>query len=85
VWQVYGPTGIYVDINTSAAHLTGVPVYVTSLGGVNSHWATAGATSIYSATATGFRIYVKWLDNSPLTPAAANSAQWHINWIAMEV
>ncbi len=84
-WQVYSPTGIFLDVNTTAGKLTGTPVYVTSIGGNSSHWATTGATSIYSATATGFRVYVKWSDNNPLTPATANGFQWHINWIAMEV
>jgi hypothetical protein len=84
-WQVYVATGIVLDVDTSAAHLTGTPVYVTSIGGTSSQWSTTGATSIYQPTATGFRVYVKWSDNSPLTPAQANAFQWHINWIAMEV
>lgn len=86
-WQPYqgGNTGIFVDVNTSAAQLTGTPVYVTSLGGNNAHWATTGATSIYLPTATGFRVYVRRWDSTPITPAQANGWQWHINWIAMEV
>lgn len=85
-WQQYpGGAGIFVDVNTTAAHLTGTPVYVTSIGGTSHHWATTGATSIYSATATGFRVYVRYADGGPLTPAVANGFQWHINWIAMEV
>jgi acetyl-CoA carboxylase carboxyltransferase component len=84
-WQVYASNGIFLDVNTTAAHLTGTPVYVTSIGGTSSHWATTGATSIYFATATGFRVYVRWVDNAPITPATANGFQWHINWIAMEV
>ncbi|HEY0405287.1 MAG TPA: hypothetical protein VGC89_06150 [Pyrinomonadaceae bacterium] len=84
-WVVYGPSGIYVDVNTSSAHLNGVPVYVTSIGGTSNQWSTTGATSIYSATATGFRVYVRYADGGPLTPAVANGFQWHINWIAMEV
>ena len=87
-WQQYpGGAGIFVDVNTTAANLTGTPVYVTSLGGLSNHWATTGASSVYNATATGFRIYVRWANGNPLTPANANQAawQWHINWIAMEV
>lgn len=84
-WQVYNPNGIVLDVNTTAAHLTGAPVYVTSIGGTSNHWATTGATSIYSATATGFRVYVRYADGGPITPAQANGWQWHINWIAMEV
>jgi len=84
-WMVFNGMGIYVDVNTTSAMLTGMPVYVTSIGGNSSHWATTGATSIYQPTATGFRVYVRWVDYSALTPAQANSLQWHINWIAMDV
>jgi hypothetical protein len=87
-WQQYtGSPGIFVDVNTTAANLTGTPVYVTSIGGNSSHWATNGASSVYSATATGFRVYVRFFDGRPLSPSDANQVgwQWHINWIAMEV
>lgn len=87
-WQPYlgGTGGIFVDVNTSGAQLTGTPVYVTSIGGNSHHWATTGATSVYLATATGFRVYVRWEGaRGPLTPDIANGHQWHINWIAMEV
>ncbi len=63
---------------------------MTSIGGTSSHWATVGATSVYPIpsstvpTATGFRIYIRWVDNSPLTPAQANGFGWHINWIGYE-
>lgn len=84
-WQVYSPTGIMVNVDTTSGKFSSVPVYITSIGGNSSHWATTGATSVYLPTTTGFRVYVKWSDNSPLTPAQANSFQWHINWIGMEL
>jgi zinc metalloprotease ZmpB len=84
-WQPYGGnTGIYLDIDTSACKFTTTPRYFASLGGNSSHWATTGATSIYSPTPNGFRVYVRWSDGSALTPAQANSFQWHINWLAVE-
>src|ERR1700726_1890841 len=87
-WQQYEPpppyNGIFVDVDTSAAGFDTPPVYITSLGGNGSHWATTGATYISFATATGFRVYVRWYDGSPLTPAEANSDGWCINWIGME-
>src|SRR5438105_15297019 len=82
-WVVYSPTGIYVDVNTSSAGFTTTPVYVTSLAGNSSHWATTGASSVYNPTPTGFRVYVRWVDNSPLTPATANGFQWRISWVGM--
>ncbi|MEG4631273.1 hypothetical protein QUB56_16980 [Microcoleus sp. AR_TQ3_B6] len=83
-WMLYSATGIYVDVNTSTGKFSSTPVYITSLGGTSNHWATTGATSIYSPTATGFRVYVKWSDSSPLTVAQANTNGWHINWIGIE-
>jgi len=80
-WQPF-PGGIFVDVNTTFAGFTKTPLYITSLGGNGYHWATAGATSIYEPTPTGFRVYVRWLNGDPLTPAFANQYGWHINWIA---
>ena len=83
-WQAYGTTGVYLDVDTSAGKFATTPKYITSIGGNSSHWATTGATSIYSATPTGFRVYVRWSDGSALTPAQANSFQWHINWLGVD-
>jgi hypothetical protein len=84
-WQPYtGNTGVYLDVDTSAGKFTSTPHYFVTLGGNSSHWATTGATSIYNATPTGFRVYVRWSDGSALTPAQANSSQWHINWLGVE-
>jgi hypothetical protein len=84
-WQVYGATGIFVDVDTRAAGFTQTPVYVTSIGGNSSHWATIGGSSVYSASNVGFRIYVRWADNSALAPATANQNAWHIEWIGVQV
>src|SRR4028119_452626 len=83
-WQQYdGPeAGVFVDVDTSSAGFTTTPIYITSLGGISHHWNTTGATSIYTPTPTGFRVYVRFPSGSPLTPALANQYQWHINWIA---
>lgn len=84
-WQTYGVnTGVYLDVDTSAGKFTITPNYLTSLGGNSSHWAATGATAIYNATPTGFRVYVRWSNGSTLTPAQANSFQWHINWLGIE-
>jgi zinc metalloprotease ZmpB len=84
-WQPYsGNTGVYLDVNTSSGKFTTTPRYFATLGGNSSHWATTGATSIYSATPDGFRVYVRWSDGSALTPAQANSFQWHITWLGVE-
>jgi hypothetical protein len=84
-WQPYaGNTGVYLNVDTSAGKFTTTPTYFTSLGGNSSHWATTGVTSIYNATPTGFRVFVRWSDGSALTPAQANAFQWHVNWLGVE-
>ncbi|MDU9050624.1 MAG: hypothetical protein Q3M30_17390 [Candidatus Electrothrix sp. Rat3] len=87
-WVQYGgdaKTGVYVDIDTSAAQFTKNPVYTTAIGGNSHHWETTGASSVYSATATSFRVYVQWSKrDTPLTPEVTNGYKWHINWIGME-
>ncbi len=74
-WIQYPPHGIYVDIDTSAAGFTRTPVYITSIDGEGFHWTTKGASSIYKASSTGFRIYI-WKDTledgADLTPEYAN-------------
>ena len=83
-WQVYSPNGVFVDVDTKAAGFTATPVYVACIGGNSSHWATTGGSSVYSASNVGFRIYVKWSDNSALVPATANANGWHILWIGIQ-
>ncbi|MFJ9028731.1 hypothetical protein ACIRQP_09425 [Streptomyces sp. NPDC102274] len=83
-WKVYSPTGIYIEVNTSSAEFTGTPTYVSSLGGDGTQWAFSGASAIYAPTRNGFVIYLRWLDNSPLTPAYAAQYNFHINWIGID-
>jgi len=87
-WEAYGESALYVDVDTSAAGFTQTPVYVTSIGGDGKHWDIVGASSLYKATATGFRVYIRRdVTSEPaqaLTPQFANSNKWHINWIAIE-
>jgi len=75
--------GVFVDVDTSSGGFTTTPIYITSIGGWSSHWGTTGATSIYTPTPTGFRVYVRFSTGEPITPALANQLGWHINWIAV--
>jgi hypothetical protein len=79
-WRQYGQNGIYVDINTSAAKFSSTPFYFASIGGSSNHWTTQGATSIYSPTPTGFRVYVF---QPNITVEKAKKWKWHINWCAI--
>jgi hypothetical protein len=83
-WQQYtggGGPGIFIDVDTSHAQFPEQPVYVCSLHGNSDHWSTIGGSSIYSPTATSFRVYVRRADGSALTPQQAQSNGWHISWI----
>jgi len=81
-WVQYGSNGLYVDVDTSSAGFDKTPIYITSLGGNSLHWQTTGATSIYSPTPKGFRVYVFYKGGS-ITPAQANSLKWHIQWLGV--
>jgi hypothetical protein len=94
-WQDYIENnvrlGIYVDVDTSAAKFSGTPIYVSAIGGDAWHWLTTGGSAIYSPTATGFRIYVRWSSDkdgpnppNPLEPQFARDNHWYINWIGWE-
>jgi hypothetical protein len=76
-WVQYGNGSVYLDVDTSRCGRTVTPLYLTSLGGSSSHYGATGATSIYKATPTGFRVY---LTQSGLTAALATSRGYQINW-----
>lgn len=80
-WVTYGTTNetVYVDVDMSAAAFATNPNIVTSIYGVQQHWKTYGATSIYDLTPTSFRVYVFSL-GLPVNAATAQSWGWGINW-----
>jgi len=84
-WQQYsGGKGIFVDVDTSSAKFSKTPIYITSIHGSSWHWSTTGASSVYKATSTGFRIYIRWANGASLTPDRAIKGKWHIEWIGIE-
>jgi hypothetical protein len=82
-WKVYTNNAIYVDVNTNAAGFTATPLYFASLGGIANQFDAQGIDAIYSATATGFRIYLKSQSGVALTPAYANSRGWYVQWLGV--
>ena len=82
-WKQYTSNSLYLDVDTSSAGFTETPIYITSLGGSSNHCLTTGATSIYRATPTGFRVYV-FYEGGVVTPAKANTWKWHIQWIGID-
>jgi hypothetical protein len=84
-WVAYaGNAGLYIDVDTSSARFTGNPVYTSSVGGIGGQWGLTGTSAIYSPTATGFRIYIRWSDGRPITPAEAQTYNWYVNWIGVD-
>jgi hypothetical protein len=82
-WQPYaggGGPGIYIDVDAADANFPYTPVYVCSLHGNTRHWATTGGSSVYNASASGFRVYVRQADGSSLSPSDAATWGWHIAW-----
>jgi hypothetical protein len=84
-WMSYGDYGLYIDVDTSSAHFTGQPTYTSSVGGSGGgQWGLTGTSAIYSPTATGFRIYIRWSGGQAITPADAQTHQWYVNWIGVD-
>ncbi len=87
---------ICIDVDTSSHRFSFTPHYVASFGGTGSeHHMTTGASSVYHASPTGFRVYIKkeqclschstaqqQVAQVPLTAQLAKERGYHINWIA---
>ncbi len=82
-WVNYGKKGVLINVDTSGCGFEQTPFYVASLHGRSSHWSTTGGSSIYLPKPTGFRIYVRWSNQNPLSPADAKKLGWHIQWVAV--
>jgi hypothetical protein len=86
-WQTYtGPDGpgIFIDVpvQSTSPPLPFTPTYSPTLVGSSGHWLVTGVTSIYNATPTGFRLYLRRADGGSLSPADAMNNNWSIRWTA---
>ena len=80
-----GNRGVYIDVNTAGAGFTTTPFYFTSIGGSideSGSWLLTGVNSIYSATASGFRIFIH-SEGEDLTPAIMSTRGWYIRWMGV--
>jgi hypothetical protein len=74
--------GVYLDVVTSTCGFgSTTPTYVASLTGTGNHHLTTGASAIYDATSTGFRIYLHPHAGAVVTAAIANAGGWRVNWL----
>jgi hypothetical protein len=74
VWKQYGRSGLSTHLKTADCQ---APLVFTTLSGDRSHWYTTGASSIYDADRTGFKIF---LSRSGVTPSFAADNGWHVHW-----
>jgi hypothetical protein len=82
-WQNYnGQVTVVVDI--SGCGFTSKATYFPVLAGTSAHWTTTGGSTPYltSTPLTSFQIYVN-IGSAGVSPAAANTDNWHIEWIAI--
>lgn len=81
-WQDYRGSAILVDVDASGCGFTAAPRYFTTLYGRSNHWVTTGGSAIYSASANGFRVYVRRID-ADITPVRANDWGWSVVYLAL--
>ncbi|MFT5778147.1 MAG: hypothetical protein ACI837_001103 [Crocinitomicaceae bacterium] len=82
-WTVFSPTTITLSIVTNGCGYSSSARYFTSVQGSGSQYVLTGTTAIYAASPTGFTIYARHVDGSPLTPADATANGWYINWVSI--
>ncbi|MER5619278.1 hypothetical protein [Streptomyces sp. NPDC002215] len=89
-WQTYSTEGVYIDIDTTSAKFSGDPVYHASIysTGGSQLW-THGAHAIYQVSATGFRLYLRWVDDAKrngkqLTPETCQQYGFYVAWSGVD-
>ena len=85
VWQQHITGVITKEISTTSCKFTTTPKYFTALVGRTSHYVFVGVTSIYSASANSFRVYLRHTDGklAYATPQYAKDRDWKIQWIGI--
>ena len=87
VWQQHITGVITKEISTTSCKFTTTPKYFTSLVGrasQSNHNNFVGMTSIYSASANSFRVYLRSSDGTNnLTPQFAKDRDWKVQWIGI--
>ncbi|CAF2064232.1 unnamed protein product [Rotaria magnacalcarata] len=85
LWNVYDTNTIMMNIDTTNCSLSEVPVYFTSMGGLNQIYALQSYDAIYSPTIDSFGVLARsilgW--NSSTMLSYAQSYAWDLNWLGM--
>ena len=77
---------LHIDVDTTASGFDAAPAYVISLHGKDGHCRAHGSHSVYSATATGFRVYI-WYPSETgpnIDPVYAETHEWQIAYIGSD-
>ncbi|CAF3331441.1 unnamed protein product [Rotaria socialis] len=85
LWNIHDTNTIMMNIDTTNCNLSGVPVYFTSMGGLNHIYALQSYDAIYSPTIDSFGVLARsmlgW--NSSTMLGYAQSYAWDLNWFGM--
>ncbi|MDH5178845.1 MAG: DUF6519 domain-containing protein [Gammaproteobacteria bacterium] len=81
-WVQAGANAVFVDINTSAAGMGGVPQYYTSFSANNDGQPLFATGILHNPSAGGFRFYLVMPN---ITPTLAAGAGTIVNWMAVGV
>jgi len=79
-WINHGGHGIETTVNMGSCGFIKTPTVTSSLEGTSNHWTARGTSSIYSATASSFKVYIY---NSNLQTDNAKSWKYNVEWIAV--
>jgi hypothetical protein len=80
-WHNFYSKGSFLDINTGTCKFSETPKYFTSLVGNAYIDRVQGASSIYSPTSSGFRIYVgEDVNHRTMSGYVANAYRFRIRW-----
>jgi len=79
-WINYGSQGIYTDVDIGSCGFVKTPTVTTSLEGRSNHWTADGTSAVYSASPTGFRIYIH---KSNLQEDVAKNDGYNVEWISV--
>jgi len=80
-WINYsGNHGIYTTVDMGSCGFKRTPTVTSSLEGTSRHWTARGTSSIYSATATSFKVFIY---ETNLRTGDAEKWKYNVEWIAV--
>ena len=81
-WRLFGHSGLYVDVDTSACAFKMEPQYVMDVIGSEGHWQLAGTESVSEPGRSSFRVIVLHPSLKGLELLlAAQYYHWQVSWV----